>query len=72
MEFIVWLITLPFQLLGLALSIVFGVLGALLSVLGAVAGAVFGFGWTLFCIGIVVLLVMGLIRSIDRKPAAAR
>ena len=70
-EFLVWLITLPFQLIGLVLSIVFGVLGAVVSAIGAVVGSLFSFAWTLFCIGIVVLLVIGLIRVLDRRRALA-
>jgi hypothetical protein len=71
-EFVMWLITLPFQLLGLVLSIVFGLVGAVLSVIGAIVGSILGLGWALFCIGVVVLLVMGLIKLVDRHPATAR
>lgn len=69
-ELFVWLIQLPFLVLGAALSIVFSLVGVVLSLAGAILSAITGFVWTLFCIGLVVLLVYGLIKLLDRKPAA--
>ena len=70
-ELFVWLIQLPFVLLGAALSDVFSVVGVVFSLVGAILGAIAGFVWTVFCIGMVVLLVYGLIKLLDRKPVTA-
>ena len=69
-ELFVWLIQLPFLVLGTALSVVFSLVGVVLSLAGTILSAIVGFVWTLFCIGLVVLLTYGLIKLFDRKPVA--
>jgi hypothetical protein len=71
-EFIIWLLTLPFQILGVILSIVFGILGAVISVVASIIGAAFGLIWAALCIGAVVLLVMGVIKMLDQRATVAR
>ena len=69
LEFIVWLITLPFQLLGVVLAIVFGVVGAVLSVIGAVLGTLFGLVEALVCIAAVVLVVWAFAKLVSNTKA---
>lgn len=71
-ELVVWLLTLPFQVLGVVLSVIFGVLGAVLSIVFSLLGSVLGFAWSAFCIAAIVLLVLGAIRLFDGKPSVAR
>ena len=71
-ELIVWLVTLPFQVLGVVLSVVFGILGAVLSIVFSLLGSALGFVWSAFCIAVVVLLVLGAIRLLNGKPSVAR
>ena len=71
-ELVVWLVTLPFQVLGVVLSVVFGILGAVLSIVFSVLGSVLGFVWSVFCIAAVVLLVWGAIKLLGGKPSVAR
>lgn len=71
-ELIVWLVTLPFQILGVVLSVVFGIVGALFSIVFTLLGSALGFVWSAFCIAVVVLLVLGAIKLLGGKPSAAR
>ena len=69
---IVWLVTLPFRVLGVVLSVVFGVLGTVLSIVFSLLGSALGFVWSAFCIAVVVLLVLGVIKLLGGKPSVAR
>jgi hypothetical protein len=70
-EFVVWLITLPFQLLGVALSIVFGVVGFVLSAIFAVLGTVLGLGQALVCVAAIVLVVWAFAKLLSNTTAVA-
>jgi ABC-type molybdate transport system permease subunit len=71
-ELIVWLVTLPFQVLGVVLSVVFGILGAVFSIVFSLVGSALGFVWSACCIAVVVLLVLGAIKLLGGKPLVAR
>jgi hypothetical protein len=71
-ELIVWLVTLPFQVLGVVLSVVFGLLGAVLSIVFSLLGSALGLVWSAFCIAVVVLLALGVIKLLNGKPSVAR
>ena len=70
-EFIVWLITLPLQLLGLVLSIVFGIVGLVFSVVGTVLGTLLGLGQALVCIAAIVLVVWAFAKLVSNTTATA-
>jgi len=70
-EFIVWLITLPLQLLGLILSIVFGIVGLVFSVIGTVLGTLLGLGQALVCIAAIVLVVWAFAKLVSNTTATA-
>lgn len=71
LELIVWLITLPFQLLGVVLSIVFGIVGLVFSVIGTVLGALLGLGQALVCIVAIVLVVWAFAKLLSHTTATA-
>ena len=65
-EALVSLMTLPFVLIGIVLSFVFGLVGILLSVLGVVLTPVLGVGLVILPIGLAFVLVAWLIGQLLR------
>ena len=69
LELLVWLIKLPFVLVGVVLSLVFGTIGCVLSVVGAVVGGLFGGLWHLFAFGVALLLLIWLLKKLAHPKA---
>ena len=60
-RFLIWLVKLPFVLVGVVLMIALGVVGVVLSLLGVGLTPVFGVGLLILPIGLVFLLAAWLI-----------
>jgi len=59
LEFLIWLIKLPFVLIGVVVSVIFGLIGAVLGILGAIASAGLSVLWSgLVLVGVVWLMVV--------------
>ena len=66
LDLLVCLIKLPFVLLGVVLSVVFGAIGVLLSIVGWVLGGL----WTAFAFGVACLLIIWLLAKLSRDKRA--
>jgi hypothetical protein len=69
LKLLVWLIKLPFVLVGVVLAAAFGLVGAVLSVLGVVLTPVLGVGLLILPIGLAFILVAWVIARLfdDRR-----
>lgn len=63
-DLLVWLIKLPFVLVGLVLVAAFGLVGGILALLGVILTPVLGIGLLILPIGAVFLLIAGLVASL--------
>ena len=71
LELLLWLVKLPFVLLGFVLSVVFGTIGLVLSIVGAVFGGPFGGLWHLIAFGLALLLLVWLLTKLSHPQEPA-
>ena len=63
-DLLVWLIKLPFVLVGIVLVLALGIVGCVLSLLGVGLTPVFGVGLVILPIGLILLLAAWLIAKV--------
>ena len=65
-DFLIWLLKLPFVLVGIVLVVALGLVGCVLSLLGVITTPLFGIGCVILPIGLVLLLAAWLIAKLLR------